>query len=156
MNSVPPPVIRVPPVHVPPPPVLAEKPEVVFWYRLWCLLFVVIWVGMFVYGALEISGKVEPELGLIEGALVRGDPKAKAELIAEKREDAIGVCAISLVAVVFYGVAAAVPRKPWGWVVGVVAVGGTLLPFIITAAGMVPILVKWGRPEVKRFFGKAA
>lgn len=99
---------------------------------------------------------VEPDLGLIEGALVGNDPKAKAELIAEKREDAIGVCAISLVAVVFYGVAAAVPRKPWGWVVGVVAVGGTLLPFIITAAGMVPILVKWGRPEVKRFFGKAA
>ena len=150
MNLPPPPLLRA----VPPPPVIVGKPGVVLFYRLWCALFVVLWLGMGVYGFLEVRGTVEPDLGLIEGALVQNDPAARAQLIAEKREDAIGVCVISAMAVVFYGFAAAVPRKPWGWVVGIVAVSGTLLPFIITAAGMVPILIYWGRPEVKRYFGK--
>lgn len=97
---------------------------------------------------------VEPDLGLIEGALVGNDPKAKAELIAEKPEDAIGVCVISAMAVVFYGVAALAPRKPLGSVFGIVAISGTLFPFIITAVGMVPILIACCRPEVKRYFGK--
>ena len=143
-----------PPISSPPPPLLPGKPGVVFVYRLWCALFVVLWLGMALYGFLEVRGIVEPDLGLIEGALVHNDPAAKTRLIAEKREDAVGLCVIGGLVAVFYGFAAAVPRKPWGWVVGIVAVGGTVLPFIVTAAGMVPILIYWGRPEVKRHFGR--
>jgi hypothetical protein len=148
MNSLPP---LLPPSS---PPPLPDKPGVVLAYRLWCALFVALWLGMGLYGFLQARGILEPDLGLIEGALVRNDPAAKAQLIAEKRQDAVGICVVAGLAAVFYGFAAAVPRKPWGWVVGIVAVSGTVLPFIITAAGMVPILIYWGRPEVKRHFGR--
>ena len=137
-----------------PPPVLPCKPGVILVYRLWCAFVLALWLGVGVHYFLVARGTIEPNWGLIEGALVRNDPAAKAELIAEKRASAIGICAMSGVAVFFYACAAAVPRKPWGWVFGIVAVSGTLLPFIITAFGMVPILIYWGRPEVKRYFGR--
>ena len=44
-------------------------------------------------------------------------------------------------------------RTPDGqFIVGMVAIIGSLFPFFITAAGMIPLLIAWARPETKRYF----
>jgi hypothetical protein len=135
-----------------PPPLPVGKPSMLGFYRGWCWFFVVIWMAMAAYGVFEICHVVDPQLGIIEGLLVKDDPAQHAALIEEKRADAIGVVVLSLIGTALYGVAACVPRKRWGWVVGLIAIIGTFLPFLITTAGMIPLLIAWVKPEVKRYF----
>lgn len=137
-----------------PPPIPGPRPGVVTAYRWWCLLFVLVWAGMSAYSVGIVRGAIAPPLGLIEGAVVSGNLDAQARLIAEKRSDSVGVAVLAGLGAGFYLFAALVPRKPWGWVVGVVAISATVLPFIITAAGMVPLLVNWCRPPAKAYFGR--
>jgi hypothetical protein len=136
------------------PPVIPIQPRFLPLYRLWCALFVLMWLGMCLYGVLEVTGKVEPSLGLLTDLTTKNDPKARAQALAESREDAVGVVVIGAIAAVFYAFAAMVPRKPWGWGVGMGAIIASLFPFIITAAGMVPLLIAWTKPETRRCFNK--
>ncbi len=156
--SQPPPIPQVP--GVPPllasaPPPLPPGPVPSLWpYRLWCLLFTVIYLAIGVTEVLVARGMVEPNFGLIEGAVAKHDPKFREELIAEKRKDAVGVAAMcGVIALAFVG-AAAVPRKPWAWIVGLLALVATFFPFVITAAGAIPLLVVWTRPAMRRSFGR--
>ena len=145
MNAAVPPILG-------PPPLPVSKPFHPGFYRGWCCLFVVLWTAMATWGLLEMSGVVEPGLGIIEGLMVKDDPVQRAALIEEKRSDAIGVVVLSLIGMAFYGVAACVPRRPWGWVVGLIAIVGTVFPFLITVAGTIPLLISWLKPETKRYF----
>ena len=149
--------LREPPViHSAPPPLPRLAPTgVLRFFRIWCAGFVAIYLGMAVYGIQIARGAIEPDLGLFEGALVRDDPVARAQLIADKRSDAVGVVVIATLAVIFYGFCAAIPRRPWMWVLGIVAIATTIFPFVITAGGAVPLLLQWTRPGVKRYFQPA-
>ena len=42
------------------------------------------------------------------------------------------------------------------WVFAIVVLATTIFPFVITAAGTVPILMQWARRDVKRHFGRPA
>jgi hypothetical protein len=157
MNSPLPPLLATPepaPLARPEatPPLLAGRPGVVRVFRLWCALFVALYAGMCLYEVQIACGAIEPDLGLIEGLASKGDPALREKIFAEKRSEAPGVAAFVLAIAGFYVFAAVAPRKPWAWTVGIVALAGSILPFIITAAGAVPILLYWGRPEVKRYF----
>jgi hypothetical protein len=119
---------------------------VVWIYRCWCLLFIAIYVAMAVSYVLVARGVIEPHMDLFD--------TVNEETIAAKRAEAPELAAFTGAIALFYAVAAAVPRKPWAWTLGIVAIASTVLPFIITAAGTVPILVYWARSPVKVYFNR--
>jgi hypothetical protein len=133
-----------------------RRPGVVLAFRIWCGLFVAIYLGMCAFELLVARGSVESSFGLLEDFASRHDKNLRDSLIAEKRAEAPGFAAFVFAIAVGYGVAAAIPCKPWAWVFGIVVLATTVFPFVVTAAGMVPLLVYWGRPEVKRYFGRRA
>ena len=153
---LPPPIISAP--IIPPliQPVSASTVPSLWFYRFWCALFVGLYMAIAISEVLVARKIMEPDLGLIEGFVAKRDPEFKAALIAQKREDAEGVIVMCVLLAGFFGIAAAVPRKPWGWVVGVIALAGTIFPFVITAAGAIPLLMAWAKPEMKRAFGRRA
>ena len=79
ISAIPPPV-PPPSLHLPPPLLPVGKPGVVRWYRLWCALFVLVWLGISWSLFLEARGEIE-NLGIIEGFLVKDDPAAREELL---------------------------------------------------------------------------
>jgi hypothetical protein len=135
-----------------PPVIPAQRPAVILWYRIWSALFVAIYAAMGIHGICIYCGLIEPSLSPFEDLLTRGDSTRRAELLGEDREDSYGVAVICAAGALFYGVAGFVPGKPWGWVVGMIAIIGSVFPFFITAAGMIPLLIFWLRPETKRYF----
>lgn len=145
MTSGPPPL---------PPSLPKARPSILGFYRGWCWFFVVLWLAMATWGILQLSRVIDPDLGIIEGILVKDDAQARAALIEEKRADAIGVVAISILGAGFYGFAACVPRRPWAWVVGMIAIVGSTFPFLCTVAGTIPLLLGWLKPEAKSYFNQ--
>ena len=159
-NPQPPPL--PPPWIAPPllqPPVLPEAPSAPprLWpYRVWCLVFMALYLAIGISEVLVAREIIEPNFGLIEEFVAKRDEKFKQELIVEKRKDAVGVAVMcGLIALCFVG-AAVVPRRPWGWVIGLLALVATIFPFVITAAVAIPLLISWTKPEMKRAFGKPA
>ena len=100
------------------------------------------------------TGRVEPPLGLIELAVSRDDQKTRDEIIAGKRNDAPGDAAFMAVIAAVYGFAAAVPRKSWAWTFSLVMICTTIIPFVITAAGAIPLVIYWVKPEMKTYFNR--
>ena len=149
MPAAPPAIRHLPPVITP-----ERRPGVVTFYRVWCCLFVVLYLGFCTTEILVARGSVEPSMGLLEEFLSHHDKELRGQLIAEKRAEAPGFAAFVCCIALGYGAAAASPRKPRAWVLGIVVLASTIFPFVITAAGAVPALVYWGRPEVKCHFGK--
>lgn len=141
---------------MPPPLPAAERPGVIVPYRAWCVCFVAIYIAIAVWEILKYRGVVAAELGPIEDALTRGEPDIRRQLLAGHREDAFGGAVVAVFGAMFYGFAAFVPRRPWGWVVGLVAIIGSLFPFCITAAGMIPLVIAWVKPGTKRGFDMRA
>ena len=150
-----PPVMASQPAPISPPPVI-ERPGVLTAFRWWCALFVCLYAGMTIYGVLVAQGKVAPSLGLIESAVSRNDQALREKLIAEKRTKAAEVAVFTAIVAIVYGAAAGLPRKPWAWIFGLLVLASTIFPFVITAAGAVPLLVYWAKPNVKRYFGLRA
>ncbi len=149
------------PAAQPPLPQMAARPAIfneglLRLYRIACPLFAVMYLGLTAYSVLITRGVIEPPLTIMEELNTSKDPAARAEALAEHRDNAFGVGVISAVGALFYAVAALVPRKPWGWTVGLVAVIGMFFPFIITLALMIPLLLFWLKPETKRAFQKPA
>ena len=56
------------------------------------------------------------------------------------------------VLLVFFGVAAFVPYKPWGWTMGLLAIGLGMAGG--TALFAIPLLVFWMKPQVKAAFAR--
>lgn len=152
MSSTVPPPVPPPLLNLPPPLLPVGKPGVVRWYRLWCALFVLVWLGMALHEFMVARGEIE-NLGLIEGWLVKDDQAAREELLAEKRQTAAEVAIVAIVVAVFYGVAACLPRHPGTWVVGLIALIATAFPFCIPLGGAIPLILHWVKPETKRYFG---
>lgn len=123
-------------------------------YRLWCGLFVLLYSSLVTYEVLIARGVVGPNLGLIDELTLKADPAERDQLFAEKRRSAVGGAIFGGCGALFYAVAAFVPRRPWGWVIGLLAIIGSILPWFITAAGAVPLLMAWQKPEMKNHFSR--
>lgn len=147
-----PPVIRQTPPPLPPP--APPKAGMLRFYRCWCGLFVLIYLGMATHFILVARGTVEPSLGLIESALSHENPAVGAEIIGEKRADAPGVAGFTIAVALLYAAAACIPRQPWAWTFGLVMICTTVFPFIITIAGTLPLLLQWASPAGKLYFRK--
>lgn len=105
---------------------------------------------------LVARGTVQPSFGLLEDFASRHDLELRERLVAEKRAEAPAIAAFVFGIALIYAAASAIPRKPWAWVFAIVVLSTTIFPFVITAAGTVPILMHWARPPVKRYFGRPA
>lgn len=104
------------------------RPAAIFWYRVFAFCAGLLYVSLAVIGAVVsggIAGRANHELVLLSL-----------------------LCALP--ALVFYGVAARVPYKPWGWTYALVAIA-LGLPTILAPAS-VALLVFWNRPVVKAAF----
>ncbi len=62
------------------------------------------------------------------------------------------VLCVSLVLVALYTFASIVPLKPWGWVVGLVAIAIGVTGCTIVFA--LPLLLQWVKPITKAAFGR--
>jgi hypothetical protein len=131
-----------------------ERPAGVLFYRWWCTLFVVIYLGMSAYEILIAIGRIEPSLDLIESVASAGNQKAREEIIAEKRNDAPGVAVFTALIAATYGFAAFVPRKSWAWTFSLVMICTTIFPFVFTAAGTIPLVLLWAKPAMRNYFNK--
>jgi hypothetical protein len=141
----------------PPPVNVAERrPGVVVFYRIWCAVFVALYLGFCVMEILVARGMIEPGFGLLEDFASRDNAHLRERLIAEKRAEAPALAAFLFGIALIYAAAAAIPRKPGAWIFAIVVLATTIFPFVITAAGTAPILMHWARPAVKRYFGRPA
>ena len=146
-----PPVIQA---VAPPPLPLEDKSVLLLFFRGWCGLFVLFYLSMAIYEIQVARGATEPSLGLIESAVSHNNQSIREEIIAEKRADAPGIAVFVIGLAVIYGCAASIPRQPWAWTFGLVIICTTVFPFIISAAGAIPLLIQWVSPASKRYFGK--
>jgi hypothetical protein len=143
----------IPPPLIEQPPLLpANRPAVVAWYRAWCALLMIAYLGIGLYELMIHQGKVDPDLGLITEALVRNDKEARDKMVASEREDALGGAFVAVCGAIYYLVGILVPRRRWGHTYAMVAIILSVFPFILTVTGMIPLLLAWRKPEVKRWF----
>jgi hypothetical protein len=165
------PANELPPQFVPPvipalaaPPVLPAALEaqtlpvdsrLLKCYRMWCSMFICLYLGFLVYGIMVVQGQAEPTLDLVTDLATLHNPVARAAALEEKRHDAVGGIIVAIIAIAFYLTALLVPRKPWGWYLGFIAILSSVFPFVITAAGAIPLAVAWNKLPTKRHFGLA-
>lgn len=160
-DSVPPllPRSTTPPgiVAAPLPPLLSEvkaASKTLWVYRCWCWLFVLLYLTFCANYVQVARGEVEPSLGLMETVLGRMNPSVGEEIVAEKRARAPEMAIVTALVAFLYGTAAAIPRKPWTWTFGLVMICSMILPFVITAAVAIPLLLSWLKPAMKSMFGR--
>lgn len=108
-----------------PPAELASRPAIIFWYRVYAIVSALVYVAMML------------ALSAVETDQSTGRLIMQASLYATPF-------------VLFYGVAALVPFKPWGWSYGLIAIAfgmiSCLAPFSIV------LVILWSRPQVKAAF----
>ena len=156
-----PPILDPEPPRIPaiPPPIISPRPGVVLANRLWCGFIAFLHLAVLIYAVLELSGVAGPSTGLIEELVTPKEGPAREALMVEKRQEfreiAPPLMTTSVIGVGFYGFAFFAPRKKSGWVVGLIAITASIFPFCVTWIGMVPLLVLWCKPEVKRYFADA-
>jgi hypothetical protein len=114
-----------------------------------------IYLAMCLYAIQIARGRVEPSLGLLEGALTAPGSPERAQIIDEKRKDAPGMAVFTAaIALLYVAAAAAIRRTPSFWVIGLVVLCTTTCPLGLTVAGMVPLIIFWSKPETKRYFNR--
>lgn len=138
-SSIPPPGYQ-PGYGGPPPP--TGTPAVVMWFRVYCgfLAFMnvlVMGLGIFIV----VAGSSTPELREAANGM---EPAIIGALYA----------VLGFAFAVAYSVGLFIPRKPWGWIAGIVliALGMTSLCCLPAA---IPLLIFWLKPETKSYFGRS-
>lgn len=110
-----------------------NAPPILPWYRAYCAAMIVMYLGVVAMGAwmLTLPDRRDPPGSLVFGVLCIGMGVALAAGFA---------------------LALLVPPKPWGWVVGMVAICISLTSCACMPAG-IPLLIYWLKPETKEYFG---
>src|SRR5262245_16934333 len=92
------------------PPILSEEAQgrsTVLAYRIWCCLFVILYLALSIYSIQVARGNAEPALSLIEAIVSHDDNSTRAAIISEKRASAREVAVVTALVAVLYGLAAA-------------------------------------------------
>ncbi len=113
------------------------RPVVILWFRVYAALMTLVSLGVLGLAVMMGYAATRPEVALDAGA-------ASAPLVA------IVLALLATALVVLYGTATFVPFKPWGWKLGVVAIGLGLMGG--SAIFAIPLLVFWLKPQVKAAF----
>ena len=123
--------------YEPPSASYDARPAVIIWYRVYASVIAVLMLVAFAVSVFVAWARAQapvygegPEVDLLVMLLLFG----------------------TFSMLVFYGVALFVPMRPWGWTIGLVAIGLGLTSIWIVVA--IPLLVKWMDPKVKAAFGR--
>lgn len=119
-----------------PPEGASAGPRVIFWYRAYCAAMVLLYV-------LCVAG------GGLLASLGQGPGTSRADAGANLMTGSILVV-VGVLLAAFYGVATLVPRRPWGWTVGMVAIAIGLTGCTLVAA--IPLAIHWVKPRTKAAF----
>jgi hypothetical protein len=115
------------------------RPRVILWFRVYAAVMMLASLAMLGLAFLMGYEATRPEVAIEANA-------AGAPLLA------VVLVLLSAALVALYGIATFVPLKPWGWTVGLVAIGLGLAGGSVIFA--VPLLVHWLRPQVKAAFAR--
>ena len=119
------------------------RPAVILFYRVYAAFVALGWLALMVSSAFFYAS-------------VRGtalfDPATGATIAGGAGEETVAIVLIATGAAgfLFYAFAAAVPFKPWGWTLALVAIALGALGLTIVVA--IPLLLKWRSPLVKAAF----
>jgi len=121
----------------------AKRPAVILWFRVYA--GVIATLSLLAVAAsfwLVIKMGNDAIVDLNTGETIAGGPRDKVVLLT--------MAALGVVFGVLHGVAAAVPYKPWAWVLGIVVIGlGVTGCTVVFAA---PLLFYWIKPITKAAF----
>ena len=107
------------------------------WYRVYCGFMVALYLVVTIGGIF----------------LAIYQPATNRQSAQEMLITGVVYAAIGAFCLVIFATALFLPRKPWNWIVGIVAIalGMTsccFMPFLI------PLLIYWLKPETKAYFGR--
>ena len=119
-----------------------KRPSVVKWYKIYCALMVVGYFLFSIYIAFLIW--LPKDKIASQGQLAN---KAVFALEHMWRSLLAGTVILTL----FFAAALFLPRKPWVWIYGIVAIC-IGLPNCCCLPLAIPLLVVWIRPETKQYF----
>lgn len=128
----------------PPPP--TGTPTVVTLFRVYAGLVALLYLLVMGLGIFMV----------VAGTSVQG----LEELQGDQSPTLVGViCAImGLVVSVTFAVGVLLPRKPWGWIMGIVLIALGMVLFglmsICCLPATIPLLIFWLKPEAKAHFGR--
>lgn len=115
------------------------RPAVILWYRIYCAFTMLLSLGVLAFGVTLARVTADPEVAVRPGA-------ADTQLMV------LLLLLLSVALILFYAVATFVPYRPWGWTVGIIAIGLGLSSAMIVFA--IPLLVYWLRPLTRAAFGR--
>jgi hypothetical protein len=115
------------------------RPSVIVWFRIYAAVMLVASLAILGLALMMGYAATQPEVALDPGA-------AGAPLVA------IVTTVFATALVALYGVATFVPFRPWGWSVGLIAIGLGLVGG--SALFAIPLLVFWLKPDVKAAFAR--
>ena len=118
-----------------------ERPAVVVWYRVYCVLMALLYLALVVIGVALVA------LGLMGQEAFDGDPTEAVVMGA-----VYGV--MGFVAFIPFVIGALVPARPWAWVYGIVMICIGLTSCCCMPA-CIPLLIFWIKPETRRYFGRS-
>ena len=115
------------------------RPSVILWFRIYAAVMLVASLAILGLALMMGHAATQPEVALDPGS-------AGAPLVA------IVTTVFATALVALYGVATFVPFKPWGWSVGLIAIGLGLAG--VSALFAIPLLVFRLKPDVKAAFAR--
>lgn len=124
-----------------PPPTPAGTPSVVTWFKVYAglmmaLYLLVMGIGIFLF----VAGASIPEL---------------EDMNRDMSPVVLGVIygIMGFVFAVAYSIGLFVPRKPWGWIIGIILIALGMTSLCCLPA-TIPLLIFWLKPEAKAYFGR--
>jgi hypothetical protein len=115
------------------------RPRVILWYRVYTALMTLLSLGFLGFAALVGWAAAQPSVALARGT-------------ADAQLSAIVMFMLAGALVALFGTATFIPYKPWGWTLGLVAIGLGLAGGTIIVA--IPLLIHWNKPGVKAAFAR--
>ncbi len=140
-SQYPPPGGFTPGYGGPPPPSSYGTPGVVTWFKVYAALMALVYLLLMGLGIFMI----------VAGASLEG----MEELQGDASPIVIGVlyAIMGFVFAIVFAVGLFLPRKPWGWIMGIVLIALGMTSLCCLPA-TIPLLIFWLKPEAKAYFGR--
>jgi hypothetical protein len=115
------------------------RPAVIIWYRIYAALTTLLSLGLLAFVVLLAKATTDPQVAVRAGA-----QEAHGEILL--------YLILVLANTIFFAVATFVPYKPWGWTIGLIAIGLGISSAMLVFA--IPLMVYWLKPITKAAFGR--
>ena len=140
-SQYPPPGGFTPGYGGPPPPSSYGTPGVVTWFKVYAALMALVYLLLMGLGIFMV----------VAGASLEG----MEELQGSASPIVIGViyAIMGLVFAIVFAVGLFLPRKPWGWIMGIVLIALGMTSVCCLPA-TIPLLIFWLKPDAKAYFGR--